>query len=184
MRLFAAVELPEAARAAVADRIDPAAWPAGSWVRSPNLHLTLAFFGETPEAKLAPLARELAAAARARPPVRARLAGAGAFPERGPIRVVWLGVEPAAELARIAGEVRAAAARAGVESDPKPFRSHVTLARCRRPWTAGLRARLAELAPSGTVAWNAGAAELLESTRGPEGARYASRARLEFAGGA
>ena len=178
MRLFAAVSLPAGAAEAIAARVDRSAWPEASWVRPANLHLTLAFFGETAADAVAALATAAAAELAAIPAFRARVEGAGAFPERGPIRVVWLGVEPAGEVGRLAEAVRRAAATTGVEFDPKPFRSHLTLARCRRPWPSARRAELARLAPGAAVELDVRAAALLSSEPGSAGPRYVERAGL------
>ena len=77
---------------------------------------------------------------------RAHFAGLGSFPNAGPVRVAWAGLEPAVRFARLAELVQDVLRVAGVAFDDKPFRSHVTLARCDPPWPSHLRAGLAELA--------------------------------------
>jgi 2'-5' RNA ligase len=184
VRLFAALELPPETRRALAGRLDRAreSWPEASWVRPENLHLTLAFFGETPEERLPDLERELAAALVAVAAFPARTGLAGGFPERGPVRVVWIAVEPAAALERVARAVRDAATAAGAGFDDKPFRSHVTLARCRRPWPPRLRERLPELAPGAPLELPVTAVSLIASELAAGGSRYTPRARLALGG--
>ena len=186
MRLFAAVELPAEARREIEDRVahERGRLPAASWVRAENLHLTLAFFGEVAESALRELTASLAAATAPLAPIAARLAGAGGFPPRGPVRVVWLGVEPVESLARLAQAIREAAARAGAPADDKPFQSHVTLARCRRPWPPAARERLPALAPSEPIALEIGAAALIASELAPGGSRYTRLAALGLGGAA
>jgi len=108
MRLFAALELPAGLRAALAGvgagrRAD---LPAASWVREANLHLTLLFFGEVASDLLERLTEGLRAATATFPPPELRVTAAGAFPARGPIRVVWVGVEPGAPLAALSAALR------------------------------------------------------------------------------
>lgn len=183
MRLFAAIELPEPLRARVGRWVDERRpeLPRASWVRSEALHLTLVFFGDVEASRVAALAGALRAAAAARPRLASRLAGAGAFPERGPLRVLWLGVEPAAELAELAEALRRAASALGVAFDERPFTSHLTLARCREPWPGALRGRWSELAPPAGGGFEIDAAALLASELGAPGPRYRRVAALPLA---
>jgi 2'-5' RNA ligase len=183
VRLFAALELDAAVRRAIAERIaaERDALPPAAWVREANLHLTLAFFGEVAPERVDSLAAALAAAAAASPRLALRSAAAGAFPPRGAVRVVWLALEPAAALGELAARLREATARLAVPFDAKPFRSHVTLARCRRPWPAATRERLAGLAPPEPARFVANGAALVASELAPGGSGYRTVARLDFA---
>jgi RNA 2',3'-cyclic 3'-phosphodiesterase len=181
VRLFLALPIPReiGVRLAVA----PGAreeWPRAAWVEPEALHLTLVFFGERLDSELEPLIRGLGAAPAA--PLRTvRIAGAGAFPERGAMRVVWLGVGPAAELTELSARYREAARAAGVEFDTKPFRPHLTLARCRPPWPTAWRQRLAALAPAGPVDFAPPAVTLFRSTLSSAGAQHEPVARFPAA---
>jgi 2'-5' RNA ligase len=170
--LFAAIELPQPVRRAVAAQIASLRdeLPPATWVRADNLHLTLVFFGE--------LAEALAGAASAWERRRLRLSGAGGFPPRGPVRVVWLGVEPEPSLAALAQSLRHAARRASFEFDDKPFRSHLTVARCRRPWPALRRADLLRLLPPEAIDFEATHASLVASELAAGGSRYRAVRRL------
>jgi 2'-5' RNA ligase len=184
VRLFVAVELPEAVADAVAgiavaarERLPPA-----SWVRRENLHLTLAFLGEVDEPSAGALEPALARAVGGQAPIAARIEGAGCFPPRGAVRVVWLGVEPAPALAELAQRVRAAVLRSAVADDDKPFRSHVTLARCRRPWPAATRELWGERAPRPPLELEVRSVTLVASRLSPSGSQYARRASFELGG--
>src|SRR4029079_313967 len=67
----------------------------------------------------------------------ATIAGGGAFPNVGRARVLWAGLDLAAdgrtELSRMATGARAAASRAGVPVDGQRVRAGVTLARLGHP---------------------------------------------------
>ena len=174
MRLFVALVPPEAARRSIAEQIasERASLPSASWVREQNLHLTLLFLGEVDEAQAARAAHAFAAAGAAPLSALVTMPVAGGFPAHGPIRVVWLALEPAQELARLAGTLRAAAERAGLPFDAKPFHPHLTLARCRTPWPSALRPGLARLVPPSSPAFRAERLTLVSSVPGPSGPTY------------
>ena len=133
MRLFAAVPPP----AAVLDDLDRALDRlrdrpgAPRWAKREARHLTLAFFGEVPESRLAALTEALAAVP-GRATVHLRLGGAGTFPERGSPRALWVGVDGDVEqLARLARDTRRAARSVGVPVEARPYRPHLTVGRWR-----------------------------------------------------
>ena len=148
MRLFVAVDLPENVKLILDAARAPlrTALPWARWVGKPAFHVTLAFLGEV-EANLLPtLGIALRKGLEQEGGFRARFAGIGTFPPAGRVRTVWVGLEPAARFARLAERVQDALATIGIAFDDKPFRSHVTLARCDPPWPAKSRAELAALA--------------------------------------
>jgi len=180
VRLFAAVEPPpealthlDAAVGAVRDGIlrwaDPAGW-----------HLTLAFYGEVGDEKLAELTQRLQRAARRHAPTRARIAGAGRFGTA----VLWAGVDgDKVTLRALAGSVRAAGRRTGVgHEDTQRFRPHVTLARARG--TTDLRPYVQRLAGYEGPKWDADAVTLLRSHPGGpgRGPRYEPLATFSLRG--
>jgi 2'-5' RNA ligase len=185
VRLFVAFEVPPALRAAIAERLAPhrAGAPRARWVSEENLHLSLVFLGERPEATLAPLGDELAAAFAGAAPISLRLRGVGSFPGGGAARVLWLGVEAPPGLAPLQGAVATACrSAAGVEPETRPYHPHVTLARCDPPWP---RRRVDELrAAVGDLDQEFTAAEgmLFRSTPGRGGARYSPLARFPLRG--
>jgi 2'-5' RNA ligase len=129
VRLFVALPLPPdlAARAA---SILPASVPALRRVVPENLHLTLAFLGETPESRLADVAASVADAAREVPPFPMTLERVGPFPERRKPHAVVLAVgEGTAGVEKLAESVRRHLKSGGLDFDEKPLAPHVTLAR-------------------------------------------------------
>jgi 2'-5' RNA ligase len=182
VRLFVAVELPEEVRRAAVELAEAArpALPPASWVRPENLHLTLVFLGDADAARLPDLRRALGEACRGRRAFAAETAAPGAFPPRGPVRVLWLGLEPADALRALAEGLRAELDGAGFAFDRKPFRAHVTLARARSPWPAAARERIAALAPV-PRRFDVAEAVLFESRLAPGGSRYSAQARLPLA---
>lgn len=160
MRLFTALELPTAVRddlaAAAGGRtpIPPARW-----------HLTLAFYGELDEVRVAPLAARLERAARRSRPLSLHLAGSGVF-GRGPRAVLWCGVRGDLDgLAALARSAAAAGRREGVPAERRRYRPHVTLGRLDE---RGARELAASLAGYTGPAWTARELVLVQSRLGPE----------------
>lgn len=138
LRLFVALDLPEAHRREIARRSAglAARLPPARWVPADNLHLTLVFLGATAEERLPDLRAALAPAFAGRGPLRLEVAGAGTFPPGRPARIAWVGLRGGPELLALQGRVAAAAADClGLEPERRPFHPHVTLARPRKPWS-------------------------------------------------
>jgi len=173
VRLFAAVELPGPVRLGLGRRVERARsrFPSASWVKPENLHATLAYVGEAGEAEVAAARAALLPACAAQAPIAAATGGAGAFPERGPVRVIWIALEPAAALSELAAVARGALATAGVRFDERPFQAHVTIARARSPWPASWRDGLAPLAAD-PAAFAIAEVVLLDSELAPGGSIY------------
>jgi 2'-5' RNA ligase len=97
----------------------------GRAMRCENLHLTLAFLGDT-DAALVPGLIALAAGVRFAP-IRLPLDRTGCWKHN---RIIWCGAgeEPQA-LAQMVADLRGRLDTAGIRYDPKPFVSHVTLVR-------------------------------------------------------
>jgi 2'-5' RNA ligase len=135
LRLFLAVDIPEAAKRMVADAIAPwrAASPKARWVPPENWHITLKFLGPSYPRLLAWIEEEVAAVATATSPVRVRLSGLGAFPSLGRARVCWAGVdEPSGALARLSSALDVALGKE-FRADARGFRPHLTVARSEPP---------------------------------------------------
>ena len=128
IRLFAAIAVPHEIAAVLARR--QRGLPGARWRPPEALHITLRFFGELPEPAAEDLAAELA---RARvEPFDLSLEGVGSFGEGPQVRAVWAGVADSERLHVLAGRCEAAARRAGLRPEGRPFRPHVTLAYLRR----------------------------------------------------
>jgi 2'-5' RNA ligase len=137
MRLFVAIDLPDDTRGAIAreqerlarllDRSDL------RWVPPEQIHLTLAFIGQSPEERL-PFIAEAVSEDIQQPPFLLVFGGYGMFPPNGAPRVLWIGVEEGArEVLDLQHEVVRRLERAGVAREDRVFRPHLTLARWRRP---------------------------------------------------
>ena len=124
-RLFIALELPEDCREALAAMAEPI--PGVRWLAVDQLHLTLAFLGNT-DAETEERLRDRLAALRV-PAFSLRLNGVGMFRARRSA-VIWAGVKDADDrLLALHGEVIRALAAAHIEMKSASFRPHITLAR-------------------------------------------------------
>jgi 2'-5' RNA ligase len=104
--------------------------PKARWVDPGNLHLTLRFIGEIPEA-VAVDVDEALLRLRARR-FSLQLAGTGVFGGDRP-RQLWVGVERNPELTALHDKVEQALTRIGLPPEPRKFAPHVTLARLYNP---------------------------------------------------
>lgn len=168
MRLFVAVTPPpdaldelRSATAAVRAGSDGLRWsPPEQW------HLTLAFLGEVDDRARHDVTERLGRAAARHAPCTLALAGAGRFGQR----VLWTRVDGDVDrLRRLAASVRAAARRARIAVEDRPYRPHLTLARARDG--ADLRPAVDALGGFAGRAWTARELHLVRSRlgAGPDG---------------
>lgn len=123
LRLFAALPIPD-------DVAEPLARlqrgvPGARWSPRENFHITLRFFGEMDETKADDLDRELEAIVA--DPFEIALKGAGHFGGGEP-HALWLGVASNPPLESLARKCDAAARRAGLALEKRPYTPHLTLA--------------------------------------------------------
>ncbi len=95
------------------------------------MHMTLKFLGDIEEDAVEEIHARMAQAASSEKPFAVRLRGMGAFPSMSNIRVVWVGIDDAAVLGRIANSLDVLLAELGFGRDRKGFSPHVTVARAR-----------------------------------------------------
>lgn len=124
IRLFAAVAPPPEIAAALVRR--QTGVEGARWSPPHNLHVTLRFFGDVREDIARDLDGELATLGGR--PFEIALQGVGAFGEGPDVHVLWAGVTESPELKRLAKACEAAARRAGLKPERRPYRPHLTLA--------------------------------------------------------
>lgn len=167
MRLFFALVPPEELCRALdrAARQLAAGCGRGRPVRRENLHLTLAFLGETERRRRAEAAMDRALV----PAFPLRTAHPGRFSGRDGA-LWWVGFAPSPPLLEFRRRLAEALEEEGLWYDPKPFRAHLTLGRGLSPrpefdleaWGAQLPGRR----------WWVDRAVLMESRREAGGLRY------------
>ncbi len=139
MRLFVALELPEAVRERL-HRLGGGV-PGARWVAPERMHVTLRFIGEVDGARFTDIVDALGEVRM--PRFTVRLDGIGRFGTGRRTRVLWAGLVPSDELDRLHRKIEGALVRAGVEPEHRKFHPHVTLARLNAPAPARLAAFLA-----------------------------------------
>jgi len=106
--------------------------PGVNWVEADNLHITLRFIGEVAYEKRINIAKALERIEI--PKFTVKLAGVGSFPNKGPPRVIHLGLkESCPELTRIKQKVDEALNSIEIPFEEEDrFNPHITLARVKR----------------------------------------------------
>ena len=144
MRAFFAVLPPPEVLADLAAYLEPRrdadtdrSW---RWTRTEHLHLTLAFLAGLPEHREEELIAAASEWAARQHPVRMSWGRAGAFPDPGAAKVMWIGVtsdEVGAELGAWSRALRDLSSHSGAEVDGQRFTPHITVARSARRVAAG-----------------------------------------------
>jgi 2'-5' RNA ligase len=134
VRLFAALDPPEALRTSLLSALGDERDERLRWVPPEQWHLTLAFYGEVDESKVAKLQEGLARAADRTRTFGVRLASAGTFPKQvTKARVLWIGLDGEVDaVRRLADRCAGAGRRARIAMEERTFRPHLSLARSRR----------------------------------------------------
>lgn len=179
LRLFVALELPEAVQQALVSAWAPLRCTERGvkWVASESIHITLKFLGEVSGEHLSQLEAPLAQAAQASGPLRLRISTVGGFPSLDFPRVLWVGLEGDREaLGRLQRAVEQSTASLGFPPEERPFTPHITIGRVRDGVPPQERRRIGraveqiELPPD--LSFGVGHLSLMQSTLTPQGARY------------
>ena len=183
MRLFVALEIPSAVLENFAALLEAlrAVSPQTRWVRAENLHVTLKFIGEVPEAQL-PAIRGALTGVRCEQPVALDFRGLGFFPDDKQPRVFWAGIKASPNLKNLAVDVDRASEKVGIPREKCPFSPHLTLARFEPPrLPEKLRAAIQENAARDFGSLRSGEFHLIESKLKPSGAEYTKLESFPFA---
>jgi len=181
VRVFVALELPEGIRAAlegVQARLAAARLPL-RLARPEGIHLTLAFIGDIPAARVPALTGAIEQAAAGLPVFTLRAEGLGMFPNARRPRVVWAGVQgdPAdrARLDALHAALVPVLEAAGFTADPR-FDPPLTLARVTDRATpaeaAAIGTTVQGLSLPGGLTFDVAHVSLMRSDLRPGGAIY------------
>jgi 2'-5' RNA ligase len=184
VRLFVAIPLPSDLAARAFD-ILPTSLPALRRVKAENLHLTLAFLGQTPDDRLDDVTAAAREAAARVSRFTLKLDHAGRFPERGRPRVAWLGIaEGAPSLLDLGTGVYDGLRNRGLPFDDRPLAPHLTLARITEDASAAeaktVAAALDEL-PIPSLQFEVQGIAVVQSVLSPKGPRYTALATVPLA---
>lgn len=184
MRLFIAIRLPPDL-AARAFEILPTSLPVLRRVKAENLHLTLAFLGQTPDDRLDDVTAAARDAAAPVSPFTLAFGRAGRFPERGRPRVAWLGIaEGAPSVLELATGVYAGLRSRSLRFDDRPLAPHLTLARVAED-ASGAEAKTVGAALEGlavpSLRFEVREIAVVQSVLSPKGPRYTALATVPLA---
>ena len=96
-------------------------------------HITLRFIGDMDDGKVKKVVRCVEDAVVGIPPFAVVIKGSGCFPDRKRPSVVWVGAEPQDTLRALADRISSNLKAANINFDSKPFKSHITIGRCKGP---------------------------------------------------
>ena len=180
MRLFLAINFPEAVRAAVHHAVQPLrdAAPRVGWTEAERLHLTMKFLGEQPESVADDVSNAVSTAVARHRPFDVTITGLGAFPSFRRARIVWIGLSADPRLELLHHDVELACEAVGFAPEGRTFRPHVTLGRLRQPGKVDELRALSTAARAVTFVEQVmvDRVELMESRPGKGGPRYVTRA--------
>lgn len=174
-RLFIAFTLPDPVRDVLAALAQPIAGV--NWTRPEQLHVTLRFLGDVPEAQIEPMIARLATVQVA--PFILPIERTGSFPPGRPPRVLWAGVGSGhPRLFQLRQRLDDAVLASGLPLDVRTFHPHVTLARCTENAAASALRWLAARKEFTAPPFRVEAFDLYASDLRPEGAVHTLRRRF------
>jgi len=131
-RLFIAIELPDKLKTELSYMVDQLATVGDLRpVKKDQLHITLAFLGDTDTARITGIKKIMDKVSRLTHPLKITPKLLSPFLNLADFRGVWVPVEMTPELSNLANILRAELINSGMHPDPKPFNAHITLARHR-----------------------------------------------------
>jgi RNA 2',3'-cyclic 3'-phosphodiesterase len=187
VRLFAAVDLTEDARRAiaveqqrVAASLERSARQTLKWVHVDHMHLTLEFLGEVEDSRVAGLVERMGESIE-HPPFAVVFGGLGLFPPFGAPRVLWLGLRAGVpETLALQRAVVGRLHEAGMALENREFHPHLTLARWRSSRPGDRRGLLSQDRAPDVASVDVNHVTLYRSQLSPQGPSYTvlARARL------
>ena len=146
-----------------------------------NVHLTLAFLGDVDWGRSNAVSKGLRAAAGGVEPFELRCSAAGAFPDLLRPRVLWVGVQPNAQLDKLQDAVATVLETLGFRREIRAFHAHLSIARLKRlPHPGGLveLREVLDAARFPTEPWPVRELILYRSFLEEEGSRYQALAHI------
>lgn len=182
MRLFTAIDLPADILLRL-DRLLIALRPEAliKWNPLDNLHITLKFIGEWPEARLEELHEALSAVTR-REAFAIEVKDLGWFPSERSPRVLWAGVHGREALVDLVRELEDRLEAIGIKKEEREFSAHLTLARIKNPVPLRrLRQKVQEMQPAALGQFRASHFSLFRSDPGSNSSIYRKLREYRFA---
>lgn len=99
------------------------------WTDPVNIHLTLAFLGDTEEGRIKSLSGMLKERCRDFGKFSFQLKGTGVFKSLQDPRVIWIGIEPSDKLNKLNEQIVEGLKETGFQLEERLFRPHITIGR-------------------------------------------------------
>jgi len=145
-----------------------------------QIHITLQFIGDVDSSKVDRIAKCVERSVSGIAPFTVKASGAGAFPDRKRPTVAWIGASPQDLMSSIAVKLGKELDAANIDHDRKPFKSHITVGRCRGP--ADLSPFFAKYGDADISEFVCDAILVMKSELGPGGAKHQVLRRIELTG--
>ncbi|HSD46411.1 MAG TPA: RNA 2',3'-cyclic phosphodiesterase, partial [Pyrinomonadaceae bacterium] len=155
---------------------------AASWSRPENIHLTVKFFGNVDQQRVAAISAAASRVVTEFSAIKIEVGKTGVFPRPSRPQVLWIGVDDASgALANLQKQLENEFAREGFSKEERAFRPHLTIARIRKPHDAARLAQTHLEAKFETVELILSELVLMRSELSSQGSKYTaiSRHRLE-----
>ena len=184
-RTFCAIELSDQVRAQLADHLkrlrEAVPEASASWSRPENVHLTLKFFGNVRQDRLAQVSEAASRVAAEYSPFQLRIGGTGVFPKPSRPQVLWIGVEDrSGRLSELQQRLEEEFARDGFSNEDRAYKPHLTIARIRRPDGARKLAETHLQTDFGFTEIRVNEFVFFRSELSPKGSRYTSISKHEL----
>ena len=99
------------------------------WTKPDNIHITLAFLGDTEEEMIKIISEMLKEKCEGSGKFELIIKGSGVFKNISEPRVIWTGIEPSEKFSQLNGLIKSGLGDAGIEIEDRPFNPHLTLGR-------------------------------------------------------
>jgi RNA 2',3'-cyclic 3'-phosphodiesterase len=99
------------------------------WVSIDNIHITLAFLGDTEDEQIIILSKMLKSKCDGFGKFEILIKGTGVFKSFNDPRIIWSGIEPSEKLSHLNGLIRSGLTELGIRMEERPFNPHLTLGR-------------------------------------------------------
>lgn len=99
------------------------------WSETGNLHITIAFLGDTEDNKIKEVSQMLSKVCEGSGKFNMLIKGAGVFKNLKDPRVIWTGIEHSGEMNKLYNSINAGLKDIGLSPEERPFSPHLTLGR-------------------------------------------------------
>jgi RNA 2',3'-cyclic 3'-phosphodiesterase len=99
------------------------------WTKPENIHITLAFLGDTEEEMIKIISEMLKEKCERSGKFELIIKGSGVFTKNSEPRVIWIGIEQSEKFSQLNGLIKSGLGEAGIGIEDRPFNPHLTLGR-------------------------------------------------------